>query len=34
MRKTKSNLGADQEDATVGDTSENSNASEVMYKII
>ena len=31
MRKTKSNLGADPEDATVGDTSENSNASEVIY---
>ena len=31
MRKTKSNLGADPEDATVGDTSENSNASEVSY---
>ena len=33
MRKTKSNLGADPEDAAVGDTSDNSNQSEVSYSI-
>ena len=33
MRKTKSNLGADPEDATMGDTSDNSNQSEVIFLI-